>query len=204
MATSVTQKILTRRDQRARLLVILPFALVVGAAARLIRPLIDGPIHYEALGAVVLLCTACLLLLLGLRRIAYRRGALVYVIECSAVWACFAIGWIAVNGRVWDDILAVSGVYWVGTVFPGLLLLLAVQRVRPPRLSMNCPGCNYDLRGLDSAVCPECGVPFRATCFQCGGSLDRLDGDGCARCGASLSDNVILVQIGDRRKATTA
>ncbi|MEL6330410.1 MAG: hypothetical protein AAFR38_12190 [Planctomycetota bacterium] len=76
-----------------------------------------------------------------------------------------------------------------------------------------CPGCGYNLRGLEEPRCPECGVELRlntqlvvvrdpareraelrkwlstheATCRACGASLRGHDGPECPSCGAWLS-----------------
>jgi len=150
MPTPVPLKILSRRHQRNRLIIVLLLALGVGMAARAILPRISGGVHYEALAAIIVLSVACLVLVLGLRRIAYRRASAVFVIEGTALWLCFAVGWVIIGRRLWMDLLQVTGMFGVSTVLPGLLVLWLIQRCWPPRLSVSCPVCEYDLRELAS------------------------------------------------------
>lgn len=194
MPTPVPLKILSRRRQRVRLIVVLILSLGVGLAARTIRPMIVGGIHYEALAALTVLSIACLVLLLGLRRIAYRRAATVFLIEGTALWLCFAAGWVIIGRRLWMDLLGVTAMFWASTVLPGLVLLWIVQRLWPPRRSMTCPGCAYDLRASTGDVCPECGASFEATCAACGCRWPRLTEGTCGDCGAPLAPDAVIVR----------
>ena len=111
MPTPVPLSILSRRDQRIRLIIVLLLALGMGIAARAIRPHLSGPVHYEALVSLVVLSAACLVLVLGLRRISYWRAALVFIIEMTALWACFVIGWIIIERQLVEDLFAVIGLF---------------------------------------------------------------------------------------------
>ncbi len=182
MPTPVPLKILSRRHQRNRLLIALLLALGVGMAARAIRTQISGGVHYESLVAVIVLSVACVVLLLGLRRVAYRRASAVFFIEGTAVWLSFAVGWVIIAQRLWIDALVITGVLWASTVFPGLVLLWLVQRCWPPRRPMSCPVCEYDLRELTSSVCPECGTRLEAMCAGCECALHRMAGWECPNC----------------------
>jgi len=49
---------------------------------------------------------------------------------------------------------------------PSLWMVSTWHRQRRQRLRAlhgRCPACGYDLRGNDSAACPECGSPFPVT-----------------------------------------
>ena len=193
MPTPVPLSILSRRDQRIRLIIVLLLALGMGIAARAIRPHLSGPVHYEALVSLVVLSAACLVLLLGLRRISYWRAALVFIIEMTALWACFVIGWIIIERQLVEDLFAVIGLFWASTVAPGLLVLWLIQQRWPPRRSMTCPVCEYDLRGLTSSVCPECGCLFKKTCAGCGCVLTELARGECPDCRSDLTADAVLV-----------
>jgi hypothetical protein len=198
MPTPVPLKILSRRHQRIRLIIVLLFALGVGMGARSIRPLITGGVHYESLAAIILLSAACLFLLLGLRRMSYRQASVVFVIEATALWLCFAAGWIIIGRRLWMDLFAVTGAFWVFTVIPGLVLLWAIQRCWPPRRSMSCPTCTYDVRGLTSSVCPECGGRFEATCAACGCRIHEMAGGECPDCRSVFGAETLLIRSDPR------
>ncbi len=193
MAAPVPLKILSRRHQRNRLIIVLLLALGVGMAARAIRTQLSGGVHYESLLAVIVLLVACLVLLLGLRRIAYRRASAVFVIEGTALWLCFAVGWVIIGRRMWMDLLSVTGMLWASTVFPGLVVLWLIQRCWPPRRSMSCPVCEYDLRESTSSVCPECGNRFEATCAACGCTLHQMAGGECPDCRSVFAPNTVLI-----------
>jgi len=45
---------------------------------------------------------------------------------------------------------------------PGILLLYAHEKYRMAKLYPRCTKCDYDLRGLVSEVCPECGTEIKA------------------------------------------
>ncbi len=74
------------------------------------------------------------------------------------------------------QVLLVSLAYGVfGTVF--MLVFWAVSRKARGKLRVidgtACPNCQYELKGCDSAICPECGEPFDADEleFKAGDSL---------------------------------
>jgi hypothetical protein len=56
-----------------------------------------------------------------------------------------------------------------------------------------CPRCGYNLRGLRTPRCPECGTVFRwqallgVSCPRCGTSLRGVDGESCPVCALSLN-----------------
>ncbi len=194
MPTPVPLKILSRRQQSRRLLGVLFLATLVGVGARALRPVLSvGSVHYEALAAIVVLSLACLALLLQLRRIVYRRAAVVFLLEGTALWICFGLGWVIVGRRLWGDLLAVVLMFWSFTVPPGLLLLLIIQRVWPPRLSTSCPQCEYDLTGLTNDRCPECGNGFVVNCALCGCRRADMTRVPCPDCSVTPAPETLVV-----------
>ena len=191
MPTPVPLKILNRREQRVRLIIVLLLAIGTGVAARLIRPYFSGPPHPEAIGALVVLSAACVVLLLGLRRMSYARGAAVFSIEATALWVCFTVGWIIVGGPLLGELLIVTSLFWASTVVLGLVALGVIQSRWPPRRLMTCPVCEYGLRGLSRSVCPECGHRFEATCASCGYALTELASGECPDCRSALTTDTV-------------
>jgi predicted RNA-binding Zn-ribbon protein involved in translation (DUF1610 family) len=58
----------------------------------------------------------------------------------------------------------------------------------------HCIGCGYDLQGLSSLRCPECGLPFwrrtpdqSAASWACPGCGEQIEGqfDACWKCGGA-------------------
>ncbi|MBI3832888.1 MAG: hypothetical protein HY287_01015 [Planctomycetes bacterium] len=46
---------------------------------------------------------------------------------------------------------------------PGIVMLYAREKYRQAKLFPRCPKCDYDLRGNESGVCPECGTKQTST-----------------------------------------
>ena len=61
-----------------------------------------------------------------------------------------------------------------------------------------CPRCGYNLRGLHTPRCPECGTVFRwqallgVACPRCGASLRGAVGEQCPECGLQLDWSRLL------------
>ncbi len=83
---------------------------------------------------------------------------------CPFLVIAHELGWLdapIINNPV--QVLLVSLAYGVfGAVF--VFAVWAVSRKARGRLRVidgtNCPTCQYELKGCDSSVCPECGEPF--------------------------------------------
>ncbi len=118
MPTPVPLKILSRRHQRNRLIIALLFALGVGITVRAIRPAPTTQVRYEVVVALAVLSAAFLMLLLGLRRIAFPRAAAVLVIEGTALWLSFAVGVLIIGRQDLDEVVAVTAIFWASTVLP--------------------------------------------------------------------------------------
>ncbi|HZW06750.1 MAG TPA: hypothetical protein VFF65_06475 [Phycisphaerales bacterium] len=98
--------------------------------------------------------------------------------------------WIPVGGCasgvvatlvMWDVVVpsAAIAVPWNVCVGTSLMVWAVRARTRLPHGKV-CGKCGYDLRGLPTAVCPECG-PGR--CSACGYDLRGLSGGVCPECG---------------------
>lgn len=185
--TPVPLKILSRRHQRNRLIIALLFALGVGITVHAVRPAPTTGVRYEVLGALALLSVTFLMLLLGLRRIAFGRAAAVLVIEGTALWVFFAVGVLIVGRQNLDEVVAVTAIFWASTVLPGLVVLSIIQHLWPPCRSLTCPDCEYDLRESTSSVCTECGNRFEATCGLCGCALQQIAPGTCPDCRGVLT-----------------
>jgi hypothetical protein len=63
------------------------------------------------------------------------------------------------EGTFYALAIGLTAVLWV--FGPGIAILFLVRRQHRLGKSGRCFQCGYDLRGLDSARCPECGMPFK-------------------------------------------
>lgn len=196
MPTPVPLKILSRRHQRSRLVGALLFALLVGIVVHAVRPGPTTQVRYEVIGALALLTVTFMRLLLGLRRIAFPRASAVLVIEGTALWLFFAMGVLIVGRQHLDEVVAVTAIFWGATVIPGLVVLALIQHLWPPRRSLTCPACEYDLRESTSSLCTECGNRFEATCAACGCRLARLADGACPDCRAGITPDTVLIRAG--------
>jgi hypothetical protein len=134
----------------------------IGAISRWVRPSFPGPIHYEAMIALVVeigLCVALLILHLRYRPIV--RATLSLEGGLAALWCGNVLGWSLVHGSLVDDLLAVDGVCWLISGIAGAVILVALG-IRRDRVRRGpyCRTCGYCLIGLAEHRCPECGKPF--------------------------------------------
>jgi hypothetical protein len=60
------------------------------------------------------------------------------------------------EGTFFSLVIGVTMAFW--TFGPGIVFLFLSRR--SPRDAGTCAQCGYDLRGLTSSRCPECGTPF--------------------------------------------
>lgn len=63
------------------------------------------------------------------------------------------------EGTFYALAIGLTAVLWV--FGPGVAILFVVRRQHRLAGSGRCLQCGYDLRGLDTARCPECGMPFK-------------------------------------------
>ena len=132
-----------------------------GVASAFVRPMIAGPIHYEALVSIfIVLPTVCLVLTLSLRDVPWGAALGPLVLELAAVCVAFPAGvWLGPGGFA-DDLLGVMAGFWLIAVLACAGLLVGRQYFRPPVLGPYCPGCGYCLIGAPTDRCPECGRDF--------------------------------------------
>ncbi len=64
----------------------------------------------------------------------------------------------------------------------------------PPRRSLTCPVCEYDLRESTSSVCTECGNHFEATCAACGRALQQIATGTCPDCRSVFTPDAVLIR----------
>ena len=101
----------------------------LGLASRAVRPLFKGPMHWDAIGAMVLLFALCAGFVLWLWREQRKAGLLSYQIGAFALWAGHTLGWSLLHGFLWEDLLIVNAGSWlVSAVVGGLFLLIPHRR----------------------------------------------------------------------------
>lgn len=89
---------------------------------------------------------------------------------------------------IFPDLFNAVGI-WNVTMGCTLAAWAYVERNRSPRHTPSCASCRYELTGLDSPVCPECGEPVPArACPRCQRDLRGPDSRGlrlrkCPDCG---------------------
>ncbi|WP_404307572.1 hypothetical protein [Neorhodopirellula lusitana] len=99
-------------------LIALVFGFMNGGVSSYIRPMISGPIHYEAIVSLVLLVLFFFITLLICLATAspVRWTSLVIAVT----WLTYLVGWSLVAQRVFDDMIGVC----VGTCLPSEKLVL--------------------------------------------------------------------------------
>ena len=101
----------------------------LGLAGRAARPFFGGPMHWEAVGTLVLLFVLCAGFIRWLWREQRQAGLLSYQIGAFALWAGHTLGWSLLHGFLWEDLLIVNAGSWlVSAVVGGLFLLIPHRR----------------------------------------------------------------------------
>jgi hypothetical protein len=138
------------------------FGVGLGIISRMVRPLFDYSIHWEALASIIVLAAIVAVLAVANRQLKPGRGLAMLEAETLLLWAGFAGGWSILEGRLWDDLLVVCALWCGGCGIGGAALLAVARRVWPAKQwpTRNCPECGYLLVGLSEKRCPECGRPF--------------------------------------------
>ena len=105
---------------------VVAIGFILGAASRVIRDAIPGPVHYEAIVSLAVLVVVSALLAFSHRRA--RNSMWVYQLEVFSLWAAFESGWSLVNGGIWSDALFAFGAWWLGCAVLGAVLVRARTR----------------------------------------------------------------------------
>lgn len=105
-------------------------AATTGVAGRLIRPLITGPVHYEAIATLALMIIVCVVLLVRFRRFPRPQGIFFYITGTIAVWTAHALGWMIVHGEIWDDVV------WLNLTCSAVATLVGCVILLLPRTGM--------------------------------------------------------------------
>ena len=102
----------------------------IGAVSRLARPLFEGPIHYEAIGELVLK----IVIGLALAGVCYlwddRRPLKSYWGISACLWGGALLGWSLINLKVWEDYVFVSLLWMLLTTSVGTAGLLIWRKKR--------------------------------------------------------------------------
>ena len=115
-----------------RNVIVLPLACALGGVAlgvvsRQCRDLISGPVHYDALVSLFVLCVSSLLLVFVNRQAMPKSAHLSFQLENSFLWLGPASGWVVVNQYMWVDFVFFSVAMTMITAFIGSALLLFMR-----------------------------------------------------------------------------
>jgi hypothetical protein len=87
---------------------------------------------------------------------------------------------LLMSAAVWQTVWLVLS---LGCLVGGAALAIAAWRSPPIGTDPHCPKCSYNLTGVASSVCPECGAPRRqATCRRCGHDFADSAAFACPQC----------------------
>jgi len=103
--------------------------LAVGVVSRQVRPLIRGPIHYDAVAAMALQVSLALAVVVAFRRRQLPGGILYLNLAIAALWGSFFVGWTVNHGHFWHDFVSVTTAFWIGSASVGSLMLFVLHRL---------------------------------------------------------------------------
>lgn len=104
------------------------FAGTMGVVGRLVRPLISGPVHYEAIAGLALMIIACVVLLVRFRRFPRPQGVFLFITGTVAAWTAHAVGWMIAHGEIWDDVVWLNLASSAVAMLVGCVILLLPRR----------------------------------------------------------------------------
>ncbi|MBL8879723.1 MAG: hypothetical protein JNG88_11445 [Phycisphaerales bacterium] len=138
------------------------YGAAIGISAGLIRERIAGNIHWETLAAVALLLGLGMRLAWIFRRVMPRWRAHQALSGCAAImWTGLAVGMpiasLEIRTAVWEDFANKLPMLAIATIGLANIMLGVIQAIWRPRFGPYCDDCGYDIRGLPSPRCPECG-----------------------------------------------
>lgn len=87
----------------------------------------------------------------------------------------------------------------VSCLIGGLILTVKGRYPKPVGTAPHCPNCSYNLTGVESKVCPECGtIRQEPTCHACGYAFADPELSICPQCAASRTMDTAV--RGERRR----
>lgn len=108
-------------------------ALLIGAASRTIRPLVPGPVHYEAIGEMMFKAALSIAMLLRVWNMPLLKRLLAYGAGQLCLWGGAITGWSFVHRQIWDDAVKVAVVGWaIATVVGWACLMIPARRRTGP------------------------------------------------------------------------
>ncbi len=107
--------------------------LIVGLASRSVRPMFAGPIHYDMVAATFLQISEVIAVVVVFRRRQLRDGIINMNLAIAAIWSAFFVGWTLrhgamtlIHGRIWDDLVGMTAVFWLGSAIFGSLSMYSL------------------------------------------------------------------------------
>ncbi len=104
--------------------------LFVGVTSRLARQLVPGPIHYEAIAAMVVLIALVLAVIYTFRRWPLYDALINMDLAITMLWGSFFIGWTIIHGEIWVDFIFLAAMSWFGSTTIGSLLMCVLKVIR--------------------------------------------------------------------------
>ena len=102
------------------------FGLVVGAVSSYVRPMISGPVHFEAIVSLLLLVMFFVVTLVI--SLATARPMLWTSVAIVLTWLAYFVGWSLVAQRMWDDMIVVCATGIVCSLTVALPLVFLLRR----------------------------------------------------------------------------
>ena len=102
------------------------FGLVVGAVSSYVRPMISGPVHFEAIVSLLLLVMFFVVTLVI--SLATARPMLWTSVAIVLTWLAYFVGWSLVAQRMWDDMIGVCATGIVCSLTVALPLVFLLRR----------------------------------------------------------------------------